>query len=361
MMPITSNRSFSLIVNDVVAGMVVFFVALPLCLGVANASRAENLPDALNTTILSGIIAGIIGGIVVGLISNSHTSVSGPAAGLTAVVGMQIANIGSFQGFLVALTLAGIIQVILGMLRYGSLAEFFPASVIKGLLTAIGVILILKQIPHLLGHDKDPEGEFSFFQPDQKNTFTELIDIVYDYDAGAMLIGLSSLLLLLIWDRIKWLKRSLIPPTLVVVLWGILCYLVFNRLGGAWTIAPVHAVRLPTPDNPQDFLKQLTAPDFSILTSGRVYMAAFAIAIVASLETLLNRPGCGQYRFRAGRRAPHDLGDRAKFREHSSRSYVETFHDCSRVLATLLCHLDPAISEPHPSVMLGGDPCPHGL
>jgi len=288
MIPLITNRPLSLIVKDLVAGMVVFFVALPLCLGVANASRAEGLPGELNVPMLAGIIAGIIGGIVIGLISNSHTSVSGPAAGLTAVVAMQLANLGNFQGFLVAVILAGLIQVILGYLRCGALAEFFPSSVIKGLLTAIGVILILKQIPHLLGHDKDPEGDFSFFQPDQKNTFTELIDILYHYDVGAMFIGLSSLCILIVWDRIKWLKQSLVPPALVVVLWGVLWYLLLNRIGGVWEIGPQHAVMLAVVERPQDFLAYLQKPDFSRLASSQVYIAAFVIAMVASLETLLN-------------------------------------------------------------------------
>jgi MFS superfamily sulfate permease-like transporter len=288
MTPPSSNRPWSLMVKDIVAGMVVFFVALPLCLGVASASRAEGLPDAQNVPMLAGIIAGIIGGIVIGCLSNSQTSVSGPAAGLTAVVAIQLANVGSFQAFLVAVILAGLIQVVLGLLRWGALAEFFPSSVIKGLLTAIGIILILKQIPHLLGHDKDPEGDFSFFQPDQKNTFTELIDILNDYDVGAMFIGLSSLLLLIGWERVKWLKQSLVPSALVVVLWGAFWYVVLNRVGGVWEIGPQHAVTLPVPERIEEFFTHLTRPDFSLLASGKVYLAALVIAIVASLETLLN-------------------------------------------------------------------------
>ena len=143
-----------------------FLVALPLCLGVALASGAP---------LFSGLLAGIVGGILVGLLSGSHTSVSGPAAGLTAVVAAQIASLGSFQAFLLAVVLAGLIQIGLGLARAGFIAAFFPSSVIKGLLAAIGVILILKQIPHVLGHDPDPEGDMAFQQPDRENTFSELV------------------------------------------------------------------------------------------------------------------------------------------------------------------------------------------
>ena len=163
--------------HDLTASISVFLVALPLCLGVALASAG-------NERLLSGIIAGIVGGIVVGFFSGSHTSVSGPAAGLTAMVFAQIAALGSFEAFLIALLLAGIIQILFGVFKAGFIAEFFPGSVIKGLLTAIGIILILKQIPHLLGHDTDFEGDFSFFQLDQKNTFTELIDTIFYLQPG---------------------------------------------------------------------------------------------------------------------------------------------------------------------------------
>ena len=150
--------------RDLTAGLVVFLVALPLCLGVALASNAP---------LFSGVLAGIVGGILVGILSGSHTSVSGPAAGLTAVVAAQIAALGSFQAFLLAVVLAGLIQIALGLARAGFIAAFFPSSVIKGLLAAIGVILILKQIPHVLGHDPDPEGDMAFQQPDHENTFSE--------------------------------------------------------------------------------------------------------------------------------------------------------------------------------------------
>src|SRR3954469_13328073 len=165
-MPLPTDRPEKTLGRDLIAGLVVFLVALPLCLGVALASNAP---------LFSGVLAGVVGGVLVGLLSGSHTSVSGPAAGLTAVVAAQVATLGSFQAFLLAVVLAGLIQVALGAARAGFLAAFFPTSVIKGLLAAIGVILILKQIPHVLGHDADPEGDMAFQQPDQENTFSELV------------------------------------------------------------------------------------------------------------------------------------------------------------------------------------------
>src|SRR6056297_2766121 len=200
------------LVSDITASGVVFLVALPLCLGIALASGAP---------LFSGLIAGIVGGIVVGLLSGSHTSVSGPAAGLTAIVAAQIAILGSFEAFLFAVLIAGIMQVVFGIAKAGALSAFFPSSVIKGLLAAIGVILILKQIPHLMGHDTDPEGEMAFQQPDNENTFSELWQAAMDIHPGALAVGLVSLALLIIWDRVPLLKKSLVPSQLVVVLLGI--------------------------------------------------------------------------------------------------------------------------------------------
>ena len=184
--------------RDLTSGLVVFLVALPLCLGVALASGAP---------LLSGVLAGIVGGILVGMLSGSHTSVSGPAAGSTAVVAAQIVALGSFPAFLLAVVLAGLIQIGLGLARAGFLAAFFPSSVIKGLLAAIGVILILKQIPHLFGHDPDPEGDLAFQQPDHENTFSELARTIGDIHSGAAAIGLLSILVLFVWG--KWKQFTL--------------------------------------------------------------------------------------------------------------------------------------------------------
>ena len=206
------------------AGLVVFLVALPLCLGVALASNAP---------LFSGVLGRDRrrhpGG---DCLSGSQTSVSGPAAGLTAVVAAQILSLGSFQAFLLAVMIAGLIQIALGLARAGFLAAFFPSSVIKGLMAAIGVILILKQIPHVLGHDPDPEGDMAFLQPDDENTFSELGGLLGDIQPGAAVIGLVSIAVLVVWDRWKPLKKSTIPAPLVVVLLGVGISLVFRRLGG---------------------------------------------------------------------------------------------------------------------------------
>lgn len=277
--------------SDLIAGLVVFLVALPLCLGVAVASNAPPL---------AGLIAGIVGGILVGVLSGSHTSVSGPAAGLTAVVAAQIANLGSFQTFLLAVFLAGLIQVGMGLARAGQLSSFIPSGVIKGLLAAIGVILILKQLPHLFGHDNDPDGEMAFFQPDKKNTFTELWELLADlfrlvstwqvdqFRLGAALIGLICLLTLLVWDRVKWLKTSLVPAPLVVVVVGTALSELFRWYGGEWAVEASHLVNVPVADSPDGFVQLLQFPDFSQWANPQVYAAAVTIAVVAALETLLN-------------------------------------------------------------------------
>ena len=266
---------------DLTASISVFLVALPLCLGVALASAGDK-------HFLSGVIAGIVGGIVVGFFSGSHTSVSGPAAGLTAIVFAQIAALGSFEAFLTALLLAGIIQILFGVFKAGFIAEFFPSSVIKGLLTAIGIILILKQIPHLIGYDFDPEGDWSFFQPDQRNTFTEILDAVLDIQPGALVVGFVSVLALLAWDRFKALKTSIIPAPLVIVVLGVTLYHLLKAIGGIWIIEPSHLVNVPTPKTWGEIGRLLQFPDLSQLLNPGIYLAAFTIAIVASLETLLN-------------------------------------------------------------------------
>ncbi|QDT44443.1 Carbonic anhydrase 2 [Gimesia alba] len=275
-----SSYPLSYLPRDLTSGLVVFLVALPLCLGIALASGAP---------LFSGLLAGIIGGIVVGSISGSSTSVSGPAAGLTAIVIAQIAALGSFEAFLLAVLIGGLIQIGLGIVRAGSLSAFFPSSVIKGLLAAIGVILILKQIPHLLGHDTDPEGEMSFTQPDKQNTFSEILTLFEgDIHFGAAVVGLMSIVLLTTWGRVKLLKNSVIPGPLVVVLLGVSLHLLFQRLGGPWAIESSHLVQIPVAESANDLLTFLTFPDFSQWANPAIYLAGVTIAIVASLETLLN-------------------------------------------------------------------------
>ena len=265
--------------RDITSGLVVFLVALPLCLGVALASGAP---------LFSGVLAGIVGGILVGLVSGSHTSVSGPAAGLTAVVAAQIVSLGSFPAFLLAVVLAGLIQIGLGLARAGFIAAFFPTSVIKGLLAAIGVILILKQIPHVLGHDPDPEGEMAFQQLDDETTFSELARTIGDLHPGAAAIGLLSIVVLFVWGKWKPLKNSAVPAPLIVVLLGVGVSLLFRQFGGAWVIEPSHLVQVPVADSLVGFFGFLQLPDFSQWSNPAVYTAAATIAVVASLETLLN-------------------------------------------------------------------------
>ena len=265
---------------DITASIVVFLVALPLCLGIALASNAP---------LFSGLLAGIVGGIVVGSISGSHTSVSGPAAGLAAIVAAQIARLGSFEAFLLAVFIAGLMQIGLGIARAGSLSAFFPSSVIKGLLAAIGVLLILKQVPHVLGHDTDPEGEMSFSQPDHENTFSELLTVFGgDIHIGAAVIGIVSIIILVVWDRTKWLKGSLVPGPLVVVLLGVVVQVMFQRLGSPWIVEESHLVQIPVAESLSGFWGFLQRPDFSQWTNPAIYTAAVTIALVASLETLLN-------------------------------------------------------------------------
>lgn len=276
----SNGISLSTLPRDLTSGVVVFLVALPLCLGIALASGAP---------LFSGLLAGIVGGVVVGLLSGSHTSVSGPAAGLTAIVAAQITKLGSFEVFLLAVVIGGILQIGLGLAKAGALSAFFPSSVIKGLLAAIGVILILKQIPHVFGHDSDPEGDMAFQQPDQHNTLSELFTLVAgEIHIGAAIIGLSSVALLLLWDKWKPLKQSGIPGPLVVVLLGVAAYQLFERLGGHWLIGTSHLVQVPIANSPSEFLGFLRMPDFSHLNNPAVYIGGVTLAIVASLETLLN-------------------------------------------------------------------------
>jgi carbonic anhydrase/SulP family sulfate permease len=276
-----SKNTFALstVPRDLTAGLVVSLVALPLCLGIALASNAP---------LFSGLVAGIVGGILVGAISGSRTSVSGPAAGLAAVVAAQITTLGSFEAFLAAVALAGVMQVGLGLMQAGSLARFFPSSVIKGLLAAIGVILILKQIPHVVGHDTDPEGDMSFFQPDRENTFSELLRTIADLHPGAALIGLLSVGVLVLWTRIKPLKESPLPGPLVVVLLGVGLNFVFRGLGDQWIVGGSHLVQVPVAEDLSSFLGFVRNPDFSHWANPALYSAALTVAIVASLETLLN-------------------------------------------------------------------------
>ena len=286
----TNNQPLPLsnVTRDLIAGLAVFFVALPLCLGIALASRATGVADAANVPLFAGIIAGIIGGVVVGCISGSHTSVAGPAAGLTAIVATQVGKLGTFDAFLLAVMIAGLMQIALGLLRAGFIAAFVPSSVIKGLLAAIGVTLILKQLPHVLGHDADPMGEDSFLQPDNQNTFSELLDTWFDFQPGATAVGILSVAIMLVWDSVPFLRRLPVPAPVAVVGLGVALAFWLRELGGQWVIESSHFVQVPVAQSSSDFLGFLRYPDFSAWNNPAVYATAFAIAVAASLETLLN-------------------------------------------------------------------------
>lgn len=268
--------------NDLPASVVVFLVALPLCLGVALASGAP---------LFAGIIAGIVGGIVVGLASGSALSVSGPAAGLTTIVLAAITTMGSFDAFLATVVLAGFIQLVLGFLRAGAIGNYFPSAVIKGMLAAIGLILILKQIPHAIGYDKDFEGDESFLQPDGENTFSELINAFGYIHFGAVIIFIVSMTILILWERpaIRDAKfSSILPAPLFVVVIGALLNVLFSGTSSDLAIGSEHLVSLPVAESLGAFVNQFQFPDFSAITTKQCWITAFTIAIVASLESLLS-------------------------------------------------------------------------
>lgn len=268
--------------NDLPAGIVVFLVALPLCLGIALASGAP---------LFSGLIAGITGGIVVGMASGSQLSVSGPAAGLTVIVLGAIESLGTFEAFLLAVAIAGIIQIILGFLKAGVIGHYFPSAVIKGMLSAIGLILILKQIPHALGDDRDWEGDDSFYQPDGENTFTEIIMAVQNVELSALIISSLCLGILIFWEqgfmqKMKWTK--IVPGPLVAVVAGICINILYGSIWPEAQLKDIHMVQLPITGSFAGFANELTFPDFGALLNPQVYVVAVTIAIVASLETLLS-------------------------------------------------------------------------
>lgn len=266
--------------SDFPASIVVFFVALPLCLGIALASGAP---------LFSGLIAGIIGGIVVGALSGSNIGVSGPAAGLAAIVLTSIGTLGGFENFLVAVVLGGIIQLVFGFLRAGIIGYYFPSSVIKGMLTGIGIIIILKQIPHFFGYDADPEGDFAFFQVDGQNTFSEIFSTFNHIQPGSALIGMIGLVILLLWDKVLSKKSKIfqvIQGPLVAVVVGIIFFIV-TQTNEIWAVSSSHLVNVPVPSDVSSFLAQFSFPNFTAITNPQVWIVAFTIALVASLETLL--------------------------------------------------------------------------
>ncbi len=273
-------KLFGSLRQDVPASIVVFFVAVPLCLGIALASGAP---------LFSGLIAGIVGGLLVGAISGSPLGVSGPAAGLAVIVLTAIETLG-YEAFLVSVVIAGVLQVALGIARAGVLGYFFPSSVIKGMLSGIGILIILKQIPHALGHDSDPEGEMSFVQPDGDTTLSSLTSMFDDLTLSAMIVSALSFTVLLLWDKVLGKKGrifQLVQGPLVAVALGILFQTLTSRFAPGWALSPDHLVNVPVADGLSELTGLLTHPDWSALSSSAVWVTAFTIAIVASLETLL--------------------------------------------------------------------------
>ncbi len=268
--------------DDLPAGIVVFLVALPLCLGVALASGAP---------LSAGLIGGLVGGLLIAWLSGSQLSVSGPAAGLTVIVFNAIAEIGSFQGFLVACVLAGFLQLLLGFLRAGIIGAFFPSAVIKGMLAAIGLILIIKQIPHATGFDASFEGDESYMKETAGTSFQELLAAFNGVSHGAVVISGVALVMLFLWE-LPWFKKQallkLIPGPLITVCWGVGFNLFTSKYAPAWAVNPQHLVSLPVFERPTDFFNSFIFPDFSYLKNPAVYGVAFTIAIIASLETLLS-------------------------------------------------------------------------
>jgi MFS superfamily sulfate permease-like transporter len=266
--------------SDIPSGLVVFLVALPLCLGIALASGAP---------LFSGLISGIVGGIVIGSLSNSALSVSGPAAGLAALVLGAITAIGNFPLFLCAVLVAGILQILLGALKLGGIANYIPTSVIKGMLTSIGILIIAKQIPHAFGYDKDEKGNMTELLPYGSEDMHELLQPLHHIEVGVTIICIVSILIMLLWEK-PFIKKRLpfIPGALVAVIVSIIINEIWLKTGSVMAAENEHLVRIPVANNAKEFFGFFTLPDFNGFLDGKVLMYGFFIAIIASLETLLS-------------------------------------------------------------------------
>jgi MFS superfamily sulfate permease-like transporter len=279
--------------KDLSASLVVFLVALPLCLGIAHASGVP---------VISGLIAGIIGGVVIGFLSGSHVSVSGPAAGLITLVESSLRDLSggthahsasnALSAFAAAVVVAGVLQMILGMLKVGKLADFIPASVIKGMLAAIGLMLILKQVPHLVGWDADDFGDEGFVQHDGQTTFSEISVALNHLTPLAIVIGLAGLAIQFLWE-IKSIKNNrwlaLIPAPLLVVLLGVGVNSWAISNNPSWAIVDhSHMVSIPDFLSKENAQPLLQFPDFSVLGSFLIWVIAIKITLIASIESLLS-------------------------------------------------------------------------
>lgn len=265
--------------TDLLSGMVVFLVALPLCLGIAVASGAPPF---------AGIITGVIGGIVVGYLSTSNVSVSGPAAGLIAIILVAITDLG-YETFLVAVVIAGLLQLTLGFIKAGTISSYFPTSVIEGMLAAIGIIIIKKELPHAIGYDKAHEGDFFALEKGaETGFFTEIINSVNYAHLGAIIVTVVSLAILIAFNKVPFLKKiKAVPGALIVVLVGIIINELFKSTGSSLAISQEHLVTLPTASSFSEFIGQFNTPDFSGFANANVWVVGVTIAIVASIETLL--------------------------------------------------------------------------
>ncbi|MBL0356664.1 MAG: SulP family inorganic anion transporter [Chitinophagaceae bacterium] len=266
--------------SDLLSGMVVFLVALPLCLGIAVASGAPPF---------AGIITGVIGGILVGVLSSSHVSVSGPAAGLIAIILAAVTNLG-YETFLLAVVLAGVFQLLLGIAKAGGISSYFPSGVIEGMLTAIGIIIIKKELPHAIGYDKEHEGDFYSYQllDADKGYFSEIIQSFNYAHTGIIIVTLVSLAILVAFNKLHFLKKiKAVPGALVVVILGILINEIFKATNPALAITGDHLVQLPTASSIGEFFGQFRFPDFSGFKNPAVWITGATIAAVASIETLL--------------------------------------------------------------------------
>ena len=267
--------------DDVPAALVVFLVALPLCLGIALASGAP---------LLAGITSGVIGGLVVGALSGSAISVSGPAAGLTAVVLAGITALGGYPIFLTAVFLSGVLQFGLGVLKAGGVTHFVPVSVVRGMLAAIGLILILKQIPHALGRDVDFEGDEAFSEPSGGNTFSDIGAAVMHPDLGAVLVFAAAFTALLVWGRVTPRIRlgHWFPASLIAVVIGTLVNLALITWWPEAALQASHRVAIPVLGSAAELAAALQFPDFSHILDGAVWRTAITLALVASIESLLS-------------------------------------------------------------------------
>jgi len=271
------NNFLKTLKKDSVSGIVVFLVAVPLCLGIALASGAPTI---------SGLISGIIGGVLVGFFSKSHTSVSGPAAGLSAIVAANIHDMGAFDTFLLAVVIGGGIQIVMGILRMGIIANYFPSSVIKGLLASIGLLLIYKEFPHLIGFDQEKKMEFSAHIFDG-NPFDNFENMITHFHPGSLLVGILAVVIMILWDNVKTLKKGLVPGAMVVIIVAVaIHYIMFSS--DLLRLEADHMVNVPVNRGFMDFIASLTHPNFTQIGRIDVWIAGVTIAVVASLETLLN-------------------------------------------------------------------------